>query len=664
MSHLELTQLGKYQIVELVGEGAMGAVYRALDPVLNRIVAIKVMSDAVARDEELRARFLREAQSAGSLQHPNVITIFDFGEVEGHLYIAMEFVEGADLEYVLRQCVPLTLAQKLDIAIDLLSALAYAHRRGIVHRDIKPGNIRLTEEWRAKIMDFGIVHLESSRMTRTGIALGTPDYMAPEQITGGKVTAATDIFAAGGVLYELLTGSRPFPADTLHGVMYKIVTEDPPLLETMLPGLPRELSPIVARALSKEPDQRYPTALDMANELSAVRRTVEESPTSGPSTVSLRSSLDRALTAARLRAERQGLRVALYAAGGTAAVLVLVAGVWFTLAAHRTRSSRGAEGSPLPVASPGARGAQASVSQTGRATAGAAAPTIPRDTTTVPAVVAKDPAAQHDSLASARQRREFTDYTTTALRARQNAVDAGASAEQLAPGDSARRQADRLAANGKLDEAKGLFSYAATLWSNAAQRPHGVAGAAATTGTSAIARPPASPPPVAASPTSSASSTATRSASPPTQPQPDGRPLPGVTPQVTPSRSSAIAPPPVVSPPATAPAPTANTDAEIRAAVQGYARAIDSRDLAELRRANPGLTDDQQHAFDLFFHNVRSLHTSLAVLSSTVNGNAAEAQLSGTYDYQTADGQSHHQEERFVATLRRDGGVWKLTAVR
>jgi ketosteroid isomerase-like protein len=126
-----------------------------------------------------------------------------------------------------------------------------------------------------------------------------------------------------------------------------------------------------------------------------------------------------------------------------------------------------------------------------------------------------------------------------------------------------------------------------------------------------------------------------------------------------------MAPPPAVSPPA-APvvAPTANADAEIRAAVQSYARAIDSRDVAEVRRANPGLTDDQQHAFDLFFQNVRTLHTSLTVLSSNVNGNSAEAQLSGTYDYQTADGQSHHQQERYVATLRRDGGVWKLAAVR
>ena len=645
MSHLELTQLGKYQIVDLVGEGAMGAVYRAIDPVLNRTVAIKVMSDAVARDEELRERFLREAQSAGSLQHPNVITIFDFGEVEGHLYIAMEFIEGSDLEQVLRQGLPLTLAQKLDIAIDLLSALAYAHRRRIVHRDIKPGNIRLTEDGRAKIMDFGIVHLESSRMTRTGIALGTPDYMSPEQIVGGKVTAATDIFAAGGVLYELLTGSRPFPADTLHGVMYKIVTEDPPSIDTIVPGLPRELWPIVARALQKEPEQRYATALDMANELSAVRRTVEESPTAGPTTVSLRASLDRPLTAARLRAERQGTRVALYAAGGTAAVIVLAVGLWLALGVRRTGGGTG-----TPAAAPG-------VAQTGRAAASNAAPTA------APSAV---PAAARDSAATpAQSRRDLSDYTTTVLRARQRAVDAGAGAEQLAAGDSARRQADRLAAAGNLDQAKGLLGYAATLWTNAAQHPHAPVVALNTGG----ARPPASAPPssVVTQPASSASSTATRSATPPpTQPVPEWRPLPGVTAQVTPSRSTVNAPPPVAPQAAPAPVstPTVNNEAEIQAAVQAYARAIDSRDIAELRRANPGLTDDQQHSFDLFFRNVRTLHTSLAVLSSTVNGNTAEAQLSGTYDYETADGQSHHQQERFVATLHRDGGAWKLAAVR
>ncbi|HKG90440.1 MAG TPA: serine/threonine-protein kinase, partial [Gemmatimonadaceae bacterium] len=278
MADSGITQVGKYHVLELVGEGAMGVVYRAVDPVLNRAVAVKVMNDALAREEELRARFLREAQAAGSLQHPNVITIYDFGEVEGHLYIAMEYVEGDDLEHVLNVREPLPLQTKLDIITDVLSGLAYAHKRGIVHRDIKPANIRLTEDRRAKIMDFGIAHLASSRATRTGMIVGTPDYMAPEQVTGGQITAATDLFSVGTVLYEILSGARPFQSTTVHGVLYKVVSEHPPALKSMNPGLPPELYAIVQRALAKDPASRFSSALEMAAAVSAVRSSLTDPP--------------------------------------------------------------------------------------------------------------------------------------------------------------------------------------------------------------------------------------------------------------------------------------------------------------------------------------------------------------------------------------------------
>jgi serine/threonine-protein kinase len=201
------SKIGKYDVEERVGEGAMGVVYRAVDPVLKRRVAIKVMSDAFAQNDDLRERFLREAQAAGSLQHPNVITIYDFGDVDGHPYIAMEFVEGQDVAELIAHQVPLSVVDKLDLAIGVLQGLAYAHRRGIVHRDIKPANIRIDDEGKARIMDFGVAHLASSNMTKSGVMLGTPSYMAPEQIVGGKVGPQTDIFSVGAVLYELLTGS-------------------------------------------------------------------------------------------------------------------------------------------------------------------------------------------------------------------------------------------------------------------------------------------------------------------------------------------------------------------------------------------------------------------------------------------------------------------------
>ena len=263
--------IGKYRITDLLGRGAMGVVYRALDPLLNRYVAIKVMSQGIATDLELRDRFLREARAAGSLQHPNIITIYDFGEADGSLYIAMEYVEGSDLSDIMERQDPLPLPAKLDIIVDTLHALEYAHSRGVVHRDVKPANIRVSVAGHAKLMDFGIARLEKSDLTRSGMVIGTPDYMAPEQVTGGTITPATDIFAVGVVLYEFLANRRTFDGETLHAVLYKVVSEQPPPLHEAAPNVPSSLQPILDRALAKDPLQRYATAGAMSRDLTAVR---------------------------------------------------------------------------------------------------------------------------------------------------------------------------------------------------------------------------------------------------------------------------------------------------------------------------------------------------------------------------------------------------------
>src|SRR5688572_8431194 len=267
MTDVSPAQIGKYKIVSVVGEGAMGTVYRAVDSVIGRTVAIKVMNAAIARDKDHRERFLREAQSAGSLQHPNVVTIFDLGELDGHLFIAMEFLHGADLETLIDAPEELKLQQKLDIIVDVLMGLSYAHKNGIIHRDIKPANIRVGEDGRAKIMDFGVAHLASSDMTRTGLVVGTPSYMAPEQVTTGKAVPGTDIFAVGAVLYHLLSGSKPFEAPTLQSLFYRIVK----------------------KAMAKDPQQRYLSALDMANALISVRAELSGNPYA--STASISASL-------------------------------------------------------------------------------------------------------------------------------------------------------------------------------------------------------------------------------------------------------------------------------------------------------------------------------------------------------------------------------------
>src|SRR3954466_13618305 len=321
MAELNISSIGKYRILELVGEGAMGVVYRAHDPVLERTVAIKVMNESIARQEDLRKRFLREAQAAGSLQHPNVVTVYDLGEADGHLFIAMEFVPGVDLEQIIALGEPMSLQSRLDIVIDVLTGLSYAHRKGIVHRDIKPANIRVAEDGRAKIMDFGVAHLSSSSMTRTGSFLGTPSYMAPEQITQGQTTAATDIFAVGAVLYQLLAMMKPFDAPTLQNLLFKIITEKPRPITEMTPGLPPSLDRIVMKALEKEPSARYASALDMANELTNVRAKL--SGPAYPASISLSASVADAIEQSRKKSRSQAQRIAIVGFAALAAAIAV-----------------------------------------------------------------------------------------------------------------------------------------------------------------------------------------------------------------------------------------------------------------------------------------------------------------------------------------------------
>src|ERR1700741_3813401 len=330
MTDVKIPDIGKYHIVELVGEGAMGVVYKAKDSVLDRTVAIKVMNESIARQDDLRKRFLHEAQAAASLQHPNVVTIFDMGDVEGHLFIPMEFVDGIYLEKLLEMGQVLSLQAKLDIIIDVLTGLSFAHKRGIIHRDIKPANIRVTEDGRAKIMDFGVAHLASSSMTNTGSFLGTPSFMAPEQITEGKTTGATDIFAVGGVLYQLLTHFKPFEGTTLQNLFFKIITEKPKRVSELMPGLPSALDRIVEKAMAKEPADRYANALDMANDLSAVRSKL--SGPAYPESVSLSASVSSAIEQARVKQTRS--RNLIFALGGAAAAVALLIG-WSLLAKVR-----------------------------------------------------------------------------------------------------------------------------------------------------------------------------------------------------------------------------------------------------------------------------------------------------------------------------------------
>ncbi|HET7293092.1 MAG TPA: protein kinase [Vicinamibacteria bacterium] len=262
-------RLGKYEIIAKIGQGAMGDVYKAHDPILNRDVAIKTMSASIGSDEELRKRFHREAQAAARLNHPGIVSVYDFGEEGGKIYMAMELLEGKDLRALVGK-VPMSLDRKLDIILQVCDAMSFAHAKEVVHRDLKPGNIHIQPNGQIKIMDFGLARLASSEMTRTGMVMGTPNYMSPEQVRGERADSRSDVFSLGAVFYEILANRKPFEADSLHAVLFQVMQGEPEPLENLVPDLPQEVVDIIRAAMSKDPVQRYTNAGEMADALRQV----------------------------------------------------------------------------------------------------------------------------------------------------------------------------------------------------------------------------------------------------------------------------------------------------------------------------------------------------------------------------------------------------------
>jgi hypothetical protein len=267
-------KIGRYRILERVGKGGMGVLYRGVDPVLDREVAIKVMLVDFSDDtEQMRPRFYREAQAAAKLQHSNIVTIFEFAEDNNTPYIVMEFLRGTPLDVRMASPLPLSLDEKVHIVAQLCTALNYAHEQGVVHRDIKPANLFLLPDGTVKLLDFGVAKLTTSTLTRQGDVLGSVSYMSPEQVSGSDaLDGRSDIFSVGVMLYELLMGRKPFQGDSPTSTIVKILREDPPGMETLASTLPPRLISAMRKALAKDPAQRFATAGDMSRELQAIRR--------------------------------------------------------------------------------------------------------------------------------------------------------------------------------------------------------------------------------------------------------------------------------------------------------------------------------------------------------------------------------------------------------
>jgi serine/threonine protein kinase len=274
------TTIGRYEILGEIGKGAMGVVYRANDPMLSRVVAIKTVNMSSDPEEvaEYEARFRQEAKAAGGLNHPNIVTIHDIGKSGNLVYMAMEFLEGQELRDMMKGD-PLPVARAVEIAAQVADGLGYAHEHGVVHRDIKPANIMVLASGPAKITDFGIARMRSAEVrTQTGVVLGSPRYMSPEQVAGKRAEPRSDIFSLGVIFYEMLTGKPAFTGDDITSVMYQILNVVPPPPSSVNPAVPEVLDFIVAKALAKTPEDRYQAATELARDLHESAKSIPAAP--------------------------------------------------------------------------------------------------------------------------------------------------------------------------------------------------------------------------------------------------------------------------------------------------------------------------------------------------------------------------------------------------
>src|SRR5262245_36885397 len=277
----ELTRLGRYELKRVLGRGAMGVVYEGFDPNLRRRVAVKTILKSAALDEETaRAyseRFVKEAQAVGRLNHPNIVQVHDFGEQNEVAYLVMEFIQGRELRSFFEAKDAFTLPEVVRIMGELLDALDFAHEAGVIHRDIKPANVMLDGQRRVKLADFGVARVQDSDRSAAGTMVGTPAFMSPEQISGGKIDRRTDIFSAGVVLYQLLTGEQPFKGEGAWTVAKQIMQDDPPLPSTVVRSVSPAFDAIVNKALAKSAPLRFARASEFAAALRATQAAAQQS---------------------------------------------------------------------------------------------------------------------------------------------------------------------------------------------------------------------------------------------------------------------------------------------------------------------------------------------------------------------------------------------------
>jgi serine/threonine-protein kinase len=607
LAALRHATLGEYEVLAELGRGGMATVFLAHDLPLDRKVAIKVLAPALLlMGEGMVERFKREARTAAALSHPHIIPIYAVKESDRLLYFVMKHVQGRALDAVIHEVGPLPIPMVQTILAQVGDALAYAHRHGVVHRDIKSANIMIDEEGWAVVTDFGIAKVEEAQgLTLTGVTVGTPAYMSPEQCATCEVTGASDQYSLGVVAYEMLTGHLPFKSDSSMSVMYAHYNAAARPVTELRRDCPPNLAAAVMQMLEKEPEDRWPTMEDVVavcgrpslRQDDPIRSAMITIAKAGGQSELVRkmevptSPIALARSRSRTRTIASPRRSRLWWGGGLGAVAI-AAVLWWTAPWRLLRAPAlapavdtvRAPALPAPVAvdTAAARGRQQPATRRG-------VPTPPRASVaeSVPRAAA---VRQEDSLVSS--------LRATALASMRRAAGAGATPAELARGDTVLRSADSLVGMGRQSEAIMQLVTATSLWSDAER----------------LAR-----------------ARAARDAAPP---------------------SAAPAPPPV------------DPRVAIESAIAAYARALESRDTSQVRRAYPGLTAAQQRGWGDLFGAVRSLKAGLTVTAVNVSGGSAEAIVSGVYEFENATtGRLERRPASFRATLVSESGGWRLSAI-
>src|SRR5437773_2084907 len=597
---LRKATLGEYEVLAELGRGGMATVYLAHDLALDRKVAIKVLAPALLlMGEGMVERFKREARTAAALSHPHIIPIYAVRDSEHVLYFVMKHVQGRSVDHVIRDVGPLPIAMTQAILAQVGDALGYAHRHGVIHRDIKSANIMLDEEGWAVVTDFGIAKVvQAQGLTMTGVTVGTPTYMSPEQCATEEVTGASDQYSLGVVAYEMLTGKLPFQDDSIMSVMYAHFNQPPRPVTDLRPDCPPNLGDAVMRMLEKEPARRWPNMDDVVavcgrpslRHDDPIRRemiTLAQSGVrhAGPKTPTSPIALSRVRTRPSIRRGRRWI---------WPSVAVGIAVLGFALWRVAPWRPVGSVAVPPPAA------VRDSVP-----VAAAAPPPQPRQ---LSAPRRNAVGQRDDSLIGA--------LRAGALKSEQRAALAGASAADLSGGQAAFASAESLTRARRVSEAMMQFATAASLWTDA-ERAARARGARDSEPRRVAASPPPPPPPAPA-------------------PQP-------------------AAPAPVAADPRP----------DIEKVIADYARALESRDIDQVRHAYPGLTGAQQGSWQTFFDRVRNLKANLGVANLNITGASADATVSGVYEYDNAStGRAERRPVTFRVTLARDANGWRITAIR